>query len=182
MAVDPISSRYAHALFDAAKVEGQLEPVLAHLTFIGALLREHADLRQFLWNPDVDPQEKVGLLERALRGTWPPLVKAFVAMVVRLERCELLGQMAEALQAEVDRDQGRVRVLVRSAHPLSEAVLTQLRHALERRERKTIELEAQLAPELIGGMQLILGHRLIDGSARRQLDELWQQLTTARVH
>ena len=181
MAYDPIAARYAQALFDTAKAEGQVESVLAQMTVIGTLLREHADLRKFLWNPDVDPQDKVGLFERALHGTWPPLVKAFVGMVVRLDRSELLGQMAEALQAEVDRDQGRVRVLVRSAHPLSEAVLKRLRQALEHREHKTIELEARVAPELIGGMQLILGHRLIDGSVKRQVAELHEQLAAARV-
>lgn len=182
MAADPIATRYAQALFDAAKGERQIEGTLEQLTLLGRLIREEPALRALLWNPGVDPEDKVGVLDRALKGSWSALVRAFVRMVASLGRAELLPEIVDSFQAQVDEDQGRLRVLVRSAHPLPDGVLERLRSRLERQECRTIELRTELAPELLGGLQVHLDHRVIDGSVRRQLQDLRQRLTSIRVH
>ena len=182
MAGDPIATRYAQALFEAAKGEDHVDRALQELMLVGRLLRDEPDLRQFLLNPDVDPPDKVGLLDRVLHGSWSDLVRAFVLMVVSLGRAESLAEMVVAFQEQVDADEGRVRVLVRSAHPLSETVLSRLRTRLEHRERKHIELTHEVAPELLGGLQLFLGHQVIDGSVQRQVLDLRERLTAVKVY
>ena len=182
MAHDPVAARYARALFETAKADGTVDQALEQLLLIKQLLHNHPDLRQLMWNPDVDPDDKVGVYERVLKGSWSPLVRSFVHMVVSAGRAEFLAEIADALQAEVDKDEGRLHVVVRSTHPLSEPVLKRLRTKLERRERKQIDLHAEIAPELLGGLQIRLDHRVIDGSIQRQLADLRQQLKTVRVY
>ena len=178
---DAVAARYAEALFASAKAQRRLDETLEQMSLLGWLLREQLLLREFLFNPDVEPGDKVGVLERALKGGWSDLVRAFVRMVLEMNRAETLPGIVEALREAVDRDQGRLRVTVRSAHALPEATLKRLRDRLERRERKTIQLETRVDPELLGGLQVQLDHRLIDGSVRRALDELRDRLTSARV-
>lgn len=180
--MDPIAARYAQALFESAQTEGRVDDTLEHLTVLGGLIREEPQLRRLLWNPDVDPEDKVGVLDRTLQRSWSELVRAFVRMVTSMGRAEFLPQMADAFEALVDEAQGRMRVLVRSARPLSEPVLERLRTRIARREGKTIELLVESAPELLGGVQIRLDHRVIDGSIRRQLGELRRRLNTVRVH
>ena len=182
MVHDPIATRYAQALFEAAQAEGHSDETLTELALLGDLLRDHAQLRELLWNPDVDPDDKVGLLDRVLRGTWSSTVKAFVRMVVSMGRAEHLPQIIEAFQAAMDTAQGRLRVTVRSARPISEAAWKRLKTKLEHRERKHVEMTAELDPSLLGGVQILLDHRVIDGSVRRQLSELRDRLTSVRVH
>ena len=179
---DPIASRYAQALFESAKAQGQLDETLEQLSLIGRLLHEQAPLRQFLHNPDVDPGDKVDLLGRVLQGSWSPLTRSFIHMVVSMGRAEFLGQIVQAFSAAVDRERGELRVTIRCAHPLPEAVMSRLRTRLEHRERRHVHLKTEVAPELIGGLQVMLDHRVIDGSVRRHLDELRQQLKTIRVY
>ena len=181
MAHDAVATRYAESLFLAAKAQHRLDETLEQLRLLGWLLHRQPLLREFLFNPDVDPDDKVGVLERALKDSWSDLARAFLRMVLAMDRAEALPGIVEAFQEAVDADQGRLRVTVRSAHPLSEERLKRLRERLERREHKTIELEARVDPTLLGGLQVQLDHRLIDGSVRRQLDELRQRLTSARV-
>ncbi len=182
MAQDPIASRYAQALFETAKAERAVERTQEELALIGQLFRDHPALRQFLRNPDVEPGDKVAVLDRALKGSWPPLVQAFLRMVLAMGRAELLPQVVAAFQAMVDADQGRLRAVVRSARPLPAPALKRLRAALERRERLTIELTTEVDPELLGGVQVRLDHRVIDGSVSRQLAELRERLHSVRVH
>ena len=182
MASDLVASRYAQAAFEAATAEQHVDEALKDLTLLGSLIEEHPDLRELLYNPDVDPTEKVGLLDRALRGTWSALVQAFVEMVVSLGRAESLPEIIMAFREAVDAAQGRLRIVVRSAHPLPVAVLERLRTSVAHREHKEIELTAEVEPELLGGVQVLLDHREIDGSVRRQLSDLREQLKAVRVY
>ncbi len=181
MAHDAVAARYAESLFGVAKAQGHLDETLEQMTFLRWLLEDHQPLRELLFNPDVDPDDKMGVLGRVLTGRWSDLVQAFVRMVMAMDRVDSLPGIAEAFQEAVDREQGRLRVLVRSARALPEAVLARLREGLERRERKTIQLETAIDPQLLGGLQVQLDDRLIDGSVRRALDELRERLTSARV-
>ena len=181
MAYDPVAARYAEAAFGAAKAEGVVEETLEQLSLIGGLIREQAGLRQLLFNPDVDPQDKVGVLERVLKGTWSALVRAFVQMVVSAWRAEHLPQIVDAFAALVERDQGRLRVVVRTARPVPDAVLDRLRTQLERQEHKQIDVTTEEDPKLLGGLQVFLDHRVIDSSVQRQLRDLRERLSAIRV-
>lgn len=181
LAGDPIAARYAQAVFEAATAEGRLEQALEQLELIGRLIGEHPDMRELMLNPGVDPEEKVGIFERVLKGTWSPLLRAFIAMVVSRGRAEALPGIAVTLRAMADEAGGRLRATVRSAHALPEAVLARLRKILQAREGKTIDLIAENDPALLGGLQVVLGHRVIDSSVRQRLTDLRQQLARTKV-
>ena len=182
MAADPIASRYAQALFEASKAEGQLDETQAQLTRLGALILESPDLQALLRTPGVEAETKVGVLDRALGGSWSALVRAFIRMAVSAGRADYLPAIVDAFHAMVDIAEGRLRVVVRSAHPLSEAALTRLRAHLEHRERKHVILQTELAPALLGGLQIHLDHRVIDASVQGQLIALRQQLSHVSVN
>ena len=182
MAYDPIASRYAQAAFDAATASGQVDATLEQLTAIGELMRREAGLRQLLRNPDVDPDDKAAIISRLIAGSESELTRACIRMIVEMGRAEYLPDIAEAFGALVDEQQGRLRVVVRSARPLPEAAVIRLRTILERRERKQVEMLTEIAPELIGGVQVQLGHRVIDGSVRRQLTTLRERLSAVRLN
>ena len=182
MAQDPVAGRYAQALFESAKTPEQRREAMEQLATIGGLLKQLPTLQEFMWNPDVEPTEKVDLLDRSLKGGWSSLVKSFVHMVVSMGRSESLPAIVDAFQAAVDAAEGRLRILVRSARQLSEASLKRLRTDLERREGKTIEVRTEIAPELLGGVVIHVDHRVIDGSVRRQIAELRERLTSVKVH
>ncbi len=181
MTHDPIATRYAQAVFESAKAEEAIDPTLEQLSLIGTLMQQHAELRELMGNPDVDPPDKLGLLECVLKGSWSSLVRAFVQLVISSGRSEFLPEIAQAFQEMVDDEQGVVRVTVRSAHPLSAATLNRVQQHLKQGERRQVNITTEVVPALLGGFQLVLGYRVIDSSVRRQLDDLREQLIRVRV-
>lgn len=182
MKVDPVATRYADALFETAKAEGALHETLEQLQFLGGLMRQSEGLRQLFWNPDVDPEQKVAVVDRLFNGAWAAHVRAFVHLVVSRGRAPSLPAMVDAFQAAVDVAQGRLRVTVRCARPLPEPLRARLVSTLQRHEHKSIELREALDPALVGGVQISFDHWVVDGSVQRQLEELRQRLTSVRVH
>src|SRR3989338_8966876 len=101
MIQDPIASHYAQALFETAKTERAVDGTLEQMRLVGRLFLDHPALRQFLRNPDVELGDKVGVLDRALKGTWSALVQAFFRMLLAMGRAEYLPQVVDAFQALV---------------------------------------------------------------------------------
>lgn len=182
MVKDPVSARYAAALFELARERGALDQAAADMQALGEVIAGEPKLRQFLVNPDVEVEDKVGVLERLLQGSWSPDTRAFVQVVLGFGRAEFLGEMAGAFAELIDRERGIVRAQVRTARPLAEPLRSALRQRLEARERRTVELSEEIVPELIGGIQVILENRLFDGSIRTELADLRHRLKSVRVH
>jgi F-type H+-transporting ATPase subunit delta len=181
MASDSVSRRYAESAFEAAKDHGTLNEVAAWLAAMRQLIASSEGLQELLANPDVDLPDKLGVLKRLLPEGWSPDVDALLQMTLSRWRADHLVAIAEDFQALVDREQGLVRVRVRSAHPLAPAAKTRLQQVLERREGRRVEMTEESAPELLGGLQILLESRMIDGSLRMHLDRLRQQLKQVRV-
>lgn len=78
-------------------------------------------------------------------------------------------------------DQARrvIPVTVVSAFPLSDVQATTLAQTLARRTGATIQLARNIDPELIAGMVLTIGDRVIDASARTTLAELREAMAGA---
>ena len=175
------ASRYAEALFATAKASNAVDDTLQHLLVLKTLIEQQPLLRQFFLNPDVDPEDKVGMLDRVTQKTWSDLVRAFMRMIVALGRAELLAEVVIAFQALVDAQEKRIHVTVRSARKLGTDVRAHLLRILEQREGKVVELKEEQDSELIGGLQIFLDHRVIDGSIRRELHELERRLKSVSV-
>lgn len=178
---DPVAARYAQAVFESAKADNRLEDTLEQLSYIGTLLRDHVKLRELVHHPGVTAGEKVALFERLLHGTWSSLVRSFITMVIALGRAEALPHIAQTLQELVDAERRVLRVTVRSAYPLPHAVLERLRVRLEHREQQHVAMTMELDAKLLGGLQVVMGSRVLDTSVRRQLDDLRERLRSVRV-
>ena len=181
MTTDPVAARYAEAFFESVPSAQRLE-VAEQLHALGEVVRQHGELRRFLENPDVEAPDKVRVLGAALAGAWVEDVRAFVHMSVSMGRAESLVGIAEAFQHLVDEEQGLARVTVRSAKPLPSALKARLVQAVERREQRRVELVEETQPELIGGVQVLVGNRLMDGSLTARLRELRHRLKRVRVY
>ena len=181
MATDPVSARYAQALFELVKPAGQMDQALEQLEELARQLRQHAPLRRLLLNPDVEPASLLAVCATAIGGEWQNDVRAFVQVVLSFGRVALLVDMAEAFRRVVDKDRKIARVTVRSARPLTAALRAGLVAALERSEQRSVELVEETASELIGGAQVMVDHRMMDGSLKTRLAELRQRLKSVRV-
>ena len=182
MVSDPVAVRYAESLFELVKREGRIDEAASGLKELAGLIQRHEELRRFLVNPGVEVADKAQVLERLLGSAWSRDLKAFVQMVVSLGRAARLVEIVDAFGELVDAERGVLRVRLRTARPLPAPLKSRLKQTLERRERCSVELIEEMVPELLGGLQVLLDDRMLDGSLRTQLDTLRQRLKSVRVY
>lgn len=181
MPADSVARRYAESVFEPAVADGRLEELAQGLAALERLIAAHEELRGFLINPDVEVSDKLQVLRRVLGAVWSSNLDAFLRMVLSMGRAAHLADIAQAFAELVDEARGIVRARVCSARPLGAPLKLRLKQILEHREHKQVELIEETVPELLGGLQVVLGSRMLDGSLRTQLGRLRQRLKTVRV-
>jgi F-type H+-transporting ATPase subunit delta len=174
----PVARRYARALHALASEARRAEPVADELVAFEQLLGAEQELREALLRPWVKATTKRAIvLEVAGRLGLSPLTRNFLALVAQRRRLDVLGEIIAAYRTTVDEAAGRVRARVRSAAPLSDAERGALRERLGRRLGKTVLLDTEVDPGLLGGFVAEVGSRVLDMSVAGQLAALRERIT-----
>jgi F-type H+-transporting ATPase subunit delta len=171
--VSGLAERYAAALFDLADERRTLDEIAADLRQLRAMLGASGDFQRLIRSPILSRDEQakaIGVL--AERAELSSLVRDFLAVVARNRRLFAVPAIIEAFLNKLATRRGEVNALVTAALPLSEAQLAALNEQLRRSIGSRVSVDVRVDPELIGGMIVKVGSRMIDGSVKSKLQRL----------
>jgi F-type H+-transporting ATPase subunit delta len=182
-----IGKRYAVALFNAALAEDVLDQVHGDLTSFATLVSHEPALRIFLASHRVSADEKHDLITRAIGDRASGLFVKFVLLLINKRRIDEFAKnrfedIVEPFEALYREHSNILKVSVVTAVPMDAELERKTKETIERRTGKTAHIEKRIDPKIIGGMVMIAGGQIIDGSIRSQLAELRQELLEARVN
>jgi F-type H+-transporting ATPase subunit delta len=174
-----VAKSYAKALFELARERAQTEPIGAELGRAAELVAGDPALAAVLGRPWIAPAKKRQLAtELGQRLELSPLGRDFLALIAAQGRADHLGAIAVAYREMLDAEQGRVRVRVRTAVPLTDADRSALGGRLGRAlGGKQVVIEEVVDPQLLGGFVAEVGSLIVDGSLNGQLARLRERLT-----
>jgi F-type H+-transporting ATPase subunit delta len=173
-----VARRYAKALHALAAEARRADAVAEELRRFRELLDGEPALHEALLRPWVKAATKRAIvLEVAGRLELSPLARSFLGLLAQRRRLDLLPEILDAYRARLDEAAGRVRARVRSAAPLGDAERASLRERLSRRLGKTVLLDTEVDPALLGGFVAEVGSRVLDVSVAGQLAALRERIT-----
>jgi F-type H+-transporting ATPase subunit delta len=168
-----VGLRYAQALFELAKAQGEAAVVEADLKSLKAMRAESADLRTLIASPALDAEEKgKGLAAIAEAAGFSATTRKFLGLVAANRRADALPSMIAAFEKLSAEDRGAVSAQVVTAMPLSAAQEKALAAALRTALGKDPEIETRVDPAILGGLKVRVGSRLYDASLKSRLDSL----------
>ena len=176
MASNSLTHGYAEALFRIVQAEGELETVEDELYRFGKLLESTHELKQALSDKGIDRAERLRLLEELLADKVSPHTISLLAFVVEQGRARQLPQILDELASLAAEARQSVIGEVRSAVPLDQKQLTQMAEALSKATGKKVEVKNLVDPSVVGGVVAKVGETVIDGSVRRRLEQLKEQV------
>jgi F-type H+-transporting ATPase subunit delta len=80
--------------------------------------------------------------------------------------------MARAFADRAARHRGASRITARVAHAVTKDQMMALESAVSKSLGRTVSVDVEVDPALIGGVQVKIGSRLIDASVRTKLNAL----------
>ncbi|MEV8466173.1 F0F1 ATP synthase subunit delta [Fluviibacterium sp. DFM31] len=168
-----IAERYATAMFDLAKEEGQLAALETDADALGAALGESAEFGAMVRSPLYARQEQQDAIV-ALAGKMglSILTSNTLALMASKRRLFVLPQLIAALHEMIAEEKGEVTADVKSAAALTDAQAARLAETLKAKIGKDIKIKATVDESLIGGLVVKVGSRMIDTSIAAKLANL----------
>jgi len=171
--VSGVAGRYASALFELARDQRAVDAVAGDLDRFDALIRESSDLQRLVRSPVFTAEEQgkaVGaILDQAGIGG---LAGNFIRLVTTNRRLFALPDMIRGYRKLVAESKGIVRAEVRLAEPPSDRVLNDIKAALREVASAEVDVDVKVDPNLIGGMVVQMGSRMVDASLRTRLNAI----------
>lgn len=176
-----ISRRYAVALFELCKEENTLDSVHDEFSAINQVISKERELSEFMLSPQFRHEEKKAMLKQIFEGKISDTLTNFFCLVSDKSRFDMIDGIYDYFHTLYFEERGIVSAVAYSVVPMKPEVLEQLKMNLEKQFNKKIVIENQMDSELIGGVKLRIGDKVIDGSIKRRMELLKDNLLEHRV-
>jgi F-type H+-transporting ATPase subunit delta len=169
---------YAEALFRVVQAEGELDRVEDELYRFGKLLESNHELKQVLADQSIDKAQREKVLDELLADKVLPHTLGLLEFIVVQGHARQMPQILERLSALAAEARNSVVAEVRSAVPMDSKQQSALAEALSTATGKNVTVKVLVDPSVIGGVVAKVGDTVIDGTIRRRLEQLKDQVRT----
>lgn len=169
---------YADALFDVAKEKGKLDEVRDQLGQLADAVASNHDLQVFFFSPYFSSAEKIEGVKRAVSGAEPELIN-FLELLIEKGRVPEIFRIRREFEELWKVENRRLEVTVTSAVDLDPSVVDKIGTEVEQQTGQKVELSSRVDPEILGGVVLQVGNKVLDASIRSRLEKLRKSVAQA---
>ena len=166
-----IARPYAEAAFKLADARGKLAEWSATLANLAAVAAD-ACVRAAIGDPNLSAAKVAGLIIAILAGKLSGDAENFVRVLADNGRLDVVTEIRRHFEALKNEREGTVEAEVVSAFELDKSQVADLVSRLEKSTGRKVRARVSVDQALIGGVKVVIGDKVIDGSARAQLAAL----------
>ncbi len=178
-----VSATYGEALFELAAEEGREEEFLDEVNQLKVLLGENPDFGRLMNHPKILKEEKLKVLENVFSGRMSKELLGFLHLVVTKDRYDEIDAILDFFVNKV-KEQKRIGIAyVTTAISLNEAQKKEIEEKLlATTSFVKMEMHYRVDEDLIGGMVIRIGDRVVDSSVKTKLFELQRELLKIQIN
>ncbi len=174
-----VSRRYAKALFaiGAAKGEADQKTYGEQLAALSDSIMGAPEAIGFFKNPSFSAEEKKAVLNQLVeKMSVDPMVKNFCDLLADKGRVEMIPAIAADYKVMMDAVSGVISGELITVSELNEERKSAIQANLEKQAGKTLELAFATDKDILGGIVLKVGDKVMDASLKAQLQILKENI------
>ncbi|PCI47001.1 MAG: F0F1 ATP synthase subunit delta [Alphaproteobacteria bacterium] len=177
LTITGLAGRYAIALFELGAEANNLEKIAQDMATLSLLLGTSADLKGLTLNPVFSSEEKGRAMAAVIKAAeLDQLVANFIGVVAKNGRLDRLENIISEFERILAHHNGEVSASVVSAHGLTDAQLDSLKDKLKSMVGSEVTVDTDVDENLLGGMVVKIGSRMIDSSLKTKLANLEESM------
>jgi len=174
---DQVGRVYAQALLELA--QDQADALADEAGELLALIGREPELSRLLSSRTLNASQRTDLVEKLFKGKLSDVLYRFLQVVNRKDRLDALPGILVAYRQLAAGARGEIDVDVFVAELLGDEDGRHVADSIGAAVSKKAHLHQHVDPELIGGLKVRVGDRLIDGSVATQLKLMKRKLVDA---
>jgi F-type H+-transporting ATPase subunit delta len=176
--MEEIAQVYARALFESAMEHGELDEIQQQLSVWSDELGNNKNLQTFFFSPRFSSAEKKDAVRRIIDGGNERFVN-FLELLAERHRLPVTFRIRRAFDELWREEHKMLPVELTSAVELDEGLVRSIGERIEERTGRRIELTSRVDPDIIGGLVLRVGNKVLDASVHGRLERLRKQIARA---
>ncbi|MEG0874406.1 MAG: ATP synthase F1 subunit delta [Clostridiales bacterium] len=174
-----VAKRYAKALFAIGEEQGKSEIFAKNMKDLKEVIEENNEVRHMLENQSIDNTQKKAAM-KAIFADADDSVKNFMSLVIDKNRSYFFVDMCKYFQNLIEESSNTVKAIVKSAVVLSDEQIGKIETKFSALIKQNVKAQAMVDPALIGGVQVMIGDKLYDGTVAHQIKQLSDNLKEQR--
>ncbi|KUO69903.1 MAG: ATP synthase F0F1 subunit delta [Desulfosporosinus sp. BRH_c37] len=170
-----LARRYSQALFEIAS-QSSLDTIHSDLRELTKLVEENAEVKGVLLHPHISLSVKKSIMKKLLGEDFGDVTRHFFYLLIDRKRENLLPLIQRDFSRLVDEARQVVEAKVASAIELSVAQFDELKKVIKRMTGKDVRIISEVRAELIGGVLIQIGDRVLDGTVAHALHRMREDL------
>ena len=176
MDIGVISMRYARALLKSATDQKLEDAVYQEMMTVAKSYLDVPALRHTIDNPMLSKDQKEALLIVAAGEKPCQLTKAFIALVLKEDRENVMQFMANSYITLYRKQKNVIRGKLTTAARVTAETEQKMRQMVESKTNGTVEFETEVNPDIIGGFILEYDTYRMDASVKSKLNNILNTL------
>ena len=176
--MEEIARVYADALFGAAEDADKLDEVHDQLDAFTDAMNESNDMRVFFFSPYFSSSEKRNAIREAVSGAGDEFAN-FLELLAEKHRMPAIFAIRDRFDELWAEARKRLEVRLTSAVELDKGVVDKVGAEVKRQTDREIDMTADVDPEILGGLVLRVGNKVLDASLRSKLERLRKEVASA---
>ena len=175
MAQNVSGKRYGQAIFELAREQGAVDQWGQDMALVAQAFAE-SEFGALLRHAGVSADDKRRATEAVLSDV-QPLVRNMVDLLVARGLVDAIPDACNEYAQLQDQMEGRQRVEVTTAVPLDSSEVERITEFVAGLIGREVVVTSLVDEEILGGLVIQIGDRLLDGSARARLNGLRERLS-----
>lgn len=176
-----VGSRYASALFEVGLESEKINLFHDELIFLVGVFNSEPKLMDIFNHPKVTDKEKKELIDNIFGERISAEMKNFLYVLVDKNRETDIFDIANSYEEMYNDHENILNIVAITSIPMDDSRLEKLKLSLEAKFEKNIVIKNEIDKNILGGVVLKIGDKLIDGSIKAELDSIRQALKSATV-
>ncbi|MDT3428049.1 F-type H+-transporting ATPase subunit delta [Paenibacillus forsythiae] len=167
-----VAKRYARALFEVAVEEKKTLEVEEELKALVSALASNTDLQRFISTPKISGEDKLAVLKQALEGKLSMVVINTLKLLVERGRMNILSDLLDSYVKIEGKSLSLADATVYSTYELDEREKKAVAEEFGTLSGRKIRVTNIIDKSLLGGLKVVIGDTLYDGSLAGKLERL----------
>ena len=176
--MEEIADVYSRSLFEVAKENDSLDEIHDQLGEFADVLGENRDLQVFFFSPYFSSTEKQEGVKKVVTGGNEHFTR-FLELLAERHRLPVVFRIRKAFDALWADENKLLPVEIKSAVELDADTVKSIAKRIEEETGQKIELTKVVDPDVVAGLVIQVGNRVLDASVRARLEQLRKTVAKA---
>lgn len=177
-----VSNVYGDALFELAMEQSKLEDYLQEAQCVLQVLQDNGDFQQIMNHPKIIKEEKTQMVETIFKGRISDEMVGLMIMIVEKDHFAEMESVLNYFIARVMEEKNIGVATVTTPMELTDAQKEAIvKRLLETTSYVSFYMNYVVDADLIGGMVIRIGDRVVDSSVRTKIYQLSRELSNIQL-